>query len=184
MATIAIGGLLFFSGAAGLMYQVAWVRLLGLAFGVTIYAISTVLAAFMAGLALGSIIGGRWADRAPRPLLLYGVIELGVGATALLTPSAFSALQGLYATLAQTPLVAAVVRAVLAFAVLVVPTALMGATLPLAVRGARGLAADTNRTRGDAWTIGLLYALNTFGAIVGTLVSAFVLIGRLGVSET
>jgi MFS family permease len=81
-----IGGLLVLSGAAGLIYQVAWVRLLGLAFGVTIFAISTVLAAFMAGLAIGSIVGGRVADRSVRPLRGYGVVEICVGFTALLTP--------------------------------------------------------------------------------------------------
>ena len=182
--------LLFLSGAAGLIYQVAWVRLLGLAFGVTVFAISTVLAAFMGGLAIGSIVGGRRADAVRRPLRAYGFVELGVGITALLTPWAFSLLQGVYGGLsqvvdpAQAPLVAGGVRAVLAFAVLLVPTALMGATLPLAVRGARGPRGEQDPTRGDAWTMGALYALNTTGAIVGCLLSGFVLIGRLGLSET
>src|ERR1700716_3512541 len=89
------------SGAAGLIYQVAWVRLLGLAFGVTVYAISTVLAAFMGGLAIGSVVGGRWADRAPRPLRWYGLVELGVGLTALMTPLALGWLQGVYVVVAQ-----------------------------------------------------------------------------------
>ena len=186
--TPAVAGLLFLSGAAGLVYQVAWVRLLGLTFGVTVYAVSTVLAAFMGGLAIGSFVGGRRADRARRPLRVYGLVELGVALTALLTPWAFGVLQGAYANLAQVvapaqaPLIAGGVRAVLAFGVLLVPTALMGATLPLAVRGVRNAAAD--RTRGDAWTIGLLYATNTAGAIVGCLLSGFVLIGRLGLAET
>jgi spermidine synthase len=73
-----------------LIYQVAWVRLLGLAFGVTVFAISTVLAAFMGGLAIGSLVGGRRADAARRPLRVYGFVEFGVGVTALLTPWAFS----------------------------------------------------------------------------------------------
>ena len=172
------------------MYQVAWVRLLGLTFGVTVYAVSTVLAAFMGGLAIGSFVGGRRADRARRPLRVYGLVELGVALTALLTPWAFGVLQGAYANLAQVvapsqaPLVAGTVRAVLAFAVLLVPTALMGATLPLAVRGLRNASGESDTTRGDAWTIGLLYATNTAGAIVGCLLSGFVLIGRLGLAET
>ena len=66
-------GLLLLSGAAGLIYQVAWVRLLGLSFGVTVHAISTVLAAFMGGLAIGSVVGGRLADRIRRPLLVYAL---------------------------------------------------------------------------------------------------------------
>jgi spermidine synthase len=182
--------LLFLSGVAGLIYQVAWVRLLGLAFGVTIFAISTVLAAFMGGLAIGSFVGGRRADVARRPLRVYGFVELGVGLTALLTPWAFSLLQGVYGGIAQVvdaaqaPLIAGGVRAALAFAVLLVPTALMGATLPLAVRGARGQRSEQDPTRGDAWTMGVLYALNTTGAIVGCMLSGFVLIGRLGLAET
>ena len=182
--------LLFLSGAAGLIYQVAWVRLLGLAFGVTVFAISTVLAAFMGGLAIGSIVGGRRADALTRPLRVYGLVELGVGITALLTPWAFSLLQTVYSALSQivdpsqAPHVAGGVRAVLAFAVLLVPTALMGGTLPLAVRGARGQRGEQDPTRGDAWTMGALYALNTTGAIVGCLLSGFVLIGQLGLSET
>jgi spermidine synthase len=184
--TTVIAGLLFLSGAAGLIYQVAWVRLLGLAFGVTVYAISTVLAAFMGGLAIGSFFGGRRADMVRRPLRVYGLVELGVGATALLTPWAFRLLQDAYGGLSQVldpsqaPLLAGGVRAALAFAVLLVPTALMGATLPLAVRGVRALHHEANPTRGDAWTMGVLYATNTSGAIVGCLLSGFVLIGRPG----
>jgi spermidine synthase len=186
----AVALLLFLSGAAGLMYQVAWVRLLGLAFGVTVFAISTVLAAFMGGLAIGSFFGGRRADNARRPLRVYGLVELGVGLTALLTPWAFGLLQGAYAGLSQivdpsqAPLVAGGVRAALAFAVLLAPTALMGATLPLAVQGIRAARHEDDPTRGDAWTMGLLYATNTSGAIVGCLLSGFVLIGRFGLAET
>jgi spermidine synthase len=188
--TAVVAGLLFASGAAGLVYQVAWVRLLGLTFGVTLYAISTVLAAFMAGLAIGSLVGGRRADGSPRPLRLYGLVELGVGITALLTPWAFRQLQYLYTSAAQAvdpaqaPLVAGTLRAALAFGVLLLPTALMGATLPLAVRGVRSLRAGSELARGDAWAMGLLYSTNTTGAIVGCLLSGFVLIGTLGLNET
>lgn len=202
--------MLLFSGAAGLMYQVAWVRLLGLTFGVTIFAISTVLAAFMGGLALGSVVGGRYADRIRRPLRAYGLIELVVGATALTTPALFQALQSLYREVAlladptQAPLIAGLVRVILAFVILLVPTALMGATLPLAVRGvrlsaARGVTANAavdaagsadeskapeGAARGDTRAMGLLYALNTSGAIVGALTAGFVLIGGYGLRTT
>jgi spermidine synthase len=185
----AVATLLLLSGAAGLVYQVAWVRLLGLAFGVTVYAISTVLAAFMGGLAIGSFVGGRRADLMQRPLRVYGLVELGVGLSALLTPWAFGLLQEAYASLSQVvdpgqaPLVAGSVRAALAFAVLLVPTALMGASLPLAVRGVRASRSEVDPTRGDAWSMGLLYATNTAGAIVGCLLSGFVLIGRFGLTE-
>jgi len=187
LSVVPIGALLVLSGTAGLIYQVAWVRLLGLTFGVTIFAISTVLAAFMGGLAIGSVVGGQRADRVRRPLLAYGIVELAIALTAVLTPTVFAWLQGVYASVAQVvdpaqaPLVAGGVRAVLAFAVLLVPTGLMGATLPFAVRAARG---QSNLTRGDAWAIGLLYALNTTGAIIGCLLAGFVLIGRFGLVET
>jgi spermidine synthase len=185
-----IGALLVLSGTAGLIYQVAWVKLLGLTFGVTIFAISTVLAAFMAGLAIGSVVGGRRADQVRRPLFVYGLVELLIAITALLTPLVFGWLQGVYAAVAQVvdpsqaPLVAGSVRAVLAFAVLLAPTGLMGATLPLAVRGARASYSDEDVTSADARAIGVLYALNTTGAIVGCLLAGFYLIGRLGLAET
>jgi predicted membrane-bound spermidine synthase len=136
----------------------------------------------MAGLAIGSVLGGRRSDRLRRPLLAYGLIELGVGLTALLTPFAFRWLQDVYGGLAQAPQLAGSLRAVLAFAVLLVPTTLMGATLPLAVRGARQ---HTSAAAGaDGRAMGVLYGLNTTGAIVGCLLSGFVLIGRLGLTET
>lgn len=179
-------GLLVLTGAAGLIYQVAWVRLLGLALGVTVYAVSTVLAAYMGGLAIGSIVGGRLADRLRAPLRAYGLVEIGVGLTALATPFAFRALQEVYRGLAlvadpaQAPLLAGVVRTVLAFALLLIPTALMGATLPLATRGVRR-AADV---AGDSRAMGALYALNTIGAISGSLAAGFVFIGGVGITAT
>jgi spermidine synthase len=149
-----------------------------------------VLAAFMGGLAIGSFVGGRRADLARKPLRAYGLVELGVGLSALVTPWAFRLLQDVYGATAQVvdptqaPLIAGSLRAALAFIVLIVPTALMGATLPLAVRGLRRSRTEIDATQGDAWTMGLLYATNTAGAIVGCLLSGFVLIGRLGLSET
>src|SRR5262249_26511650 len=121
------------------------------------------------------------ADRVSRPLQAYGLVELGVGATAVLTPWAFNGLQDAYAAVAttQAPLVAGALRGALAFGILLGPTALMGATLPLAVRGARTVTAAK-----DTRAMGVLYGVNTGGAIAGCLLSGFVLIGRLGLSET
>src|SRR5918993_4622451 len=87
------------SGVSGLIYQVLWQRQLALVFGVSAYATATVLAAFMAGLALGGYVAGRFADRVPRPLLWYGIVEVLIGVTGLLTPWAFTALQDVYAGL-------------------------------------------------------------------------------------
>ena len=84
------------SGAAALIYQVLWVRLLGLTFGVTVHAAATVLASFMAGLAAGSTLGGRVADRVRNPLRVFGVIELAAGVTALASPALLDAVQALF----------------------------------------------------------------------------------------
>ena len=161
--------LLFFcSGACGLIYQVLWLRLLGLTFGVTVYAASTVWASFMAGLALGSLAGGWLGDRVRRPLLWFGAAEILVGLSALASPRALDALQRLLRSrptrrstdsLATTTLA----RAVISFAVLIVPDAPDGRDAadrrPLGARaGARISAA----------AIGLLYGTNTAGAIAGT----------------
>ena len=90
------GGLLFialicffFSGAAGLIYEVVWTRMLTQIFGNTTYAIATVLAAFMAGLAVGSYLFGRIADKGKNDFLLYGILEAGVGIYGLVVPWLF-----------------------------------------------------------------------------------------------
>ncbi len=172
--------LLFFaSGACGLIYQQLWLRQLSLVFGVTIYAVSTVLAAFFGGLALGSVLAGRWTARTTRPLHWYGVVEILVGALALMTPAALRAVERVYVAVAgfAPDSVAALTAArfVLSFVVLLVPATLLGATLPLvassrAVRGSR-----------VGERISVLYASNTAGAITGTLVAGFWMIGGLGV---
>ena len=125
----------FFSGATGLVYEVIWVRLTGLVFGNTSHAISTVLGAFMAGLALGSWKLGRIADRVENPLRMYGLLELGIGISAALVPLIFRTLDSFYWTIA--PSVASVpggdgfVRFATSFVILLTPTFLMGGTLPV-----------------------------------------------------
>src|SRR5215467_16368721 len=85
-----------FSGAAGLIYQVAWTKALGLIFGHTVYAISTVLAVFMAGLAAGSAYIGRWGENRPNPTALYARLELFAGATGALSLAGLAAVRWLY----------------------------------------------------------------------------------------
>ena len=142
-----------------LIYQTLWLRLLALVFGVTVYAASTVLASFMSGLAIGSLLAGFVAERTKHPLRLFGIAELFVGITALLTPWALMPSTRLY--LAWYPSLAGnlgqltLVRFLLSFAVLLVPTVLMGSTLPLVlnprwlatVTSASGLACSTASTR-------------------------------------
>jgi len=164
--------LLFVSGAAALVYQVLWIKQLSLVVGVEVYAITTGISAFFAGLALGGLLFGRWADRQQRPVLLYAGLEvlvavLGVGATFAmsLAASPFAWLEAHIGLLAW----------LLPFALVGIPALLMGGTLPVLVRSL----ASNPQQLGKAG--GQLYAANTAGAIAGTLLAAFVLIATLGV---
>src|ERR1700722_9429230 len=85
-----VAALFFVSGATGLLYEVAFSKLLGYVFGATAYAVSAVLSAFMAGLALGAHLGGRNAARAARPLVAYGALEVLVGAMCVASPHALA----------------------------------------------------------------------------------------------
>src|SRR5262249_23736899 len=170
------------SGAAGLVYQVLWVRILSLTLSISVYAVTTVLVAFMSGLALGAAIAGRKADRIERPLLGYGVVELGVAVAAIATPSILLHAGLLYRVLfdalggAGTAFAAA--RFLLAFGVLLVPCTLMGASLPLLSRVA------VTRVETAGRRVGALYAVNTAGAVAGCVFAGFVAIPSWGLSRT
>jgi spermidine synthase len=170
------------SGAAGLIYEVLWMRMLGLVFGATTIALSVVLAAFMGGLALGSALTGRSALRVARPLRAYGWIEIAIGLYALIVESAFRAIGYVDATLWQKihpgAFGFALARFLLAAMVLLIPTALMGATLPMIVAAIRRYGATAPRT------ISRFYGLNLLGAIVGTLAAGFVLLPNFGMRVT
>ena len=172
--------LFLLSGASALVYQVLWMRLLALVFGVTVHAASTVLAAFMTGLAIGSAAAGRLSDRVARPLVVFAVAEALVAVAALATPLGLTAVEALYVrlypTLSGWPLLVAFVRFLLSFAVLVVPATLMGATLPLVVKSALARGAILGRQ------VSLLYAFNTAGAVAGTLVAGIWMVPQLGIS--
>ena len=170
------------SGAAGLIYQVVWSRELVLVFGNTTQAVATIVTAFMAGLGFGSLVGGRLADTSLRPLRLYGLVELAVAAMAALLPFAFSGLaevyRGVWPSLVERPGQLAGVRFALALAAVAPATFLMGMTLPLLTR-------YLVRTLDEAGArLGELYAANTAGAMVGTLLGGFVLIEFLGLHLT
>ena len=177
----AVFALFFFSGIAGLVYQVLWLRRLSLVFGVTVYAASTVLAAFMAGLAIGSLLAGHVLRRRIPPLLAFGAAEILIGVTGLASPYLLSAASVLYGALqAAAPEslgLLTVARLASSLAILVVPTALMGMTLPL-------LSASVAATNAPiASRISLLYAVNTAGAMVGTVLTGFLLIPAIGVQR-
>ena len=169
----------FVSGSSSLIYQVLWTRMMGWVFGVTVFAASTVWATFMAGLALGSLVAGFVGDRVRRPLAWFGAAELLIGASALATPAALNLLQEYYAAaapgLADSIGTLTVARFAMGFAVMIVPTALMGATLPLVVKAA------TTRAGRLREQIGVLYGSNAAGAIAGTLTGGLVLIPSLGI---
>lgn len=174
--------LFFLSGASGLIYQVLWTRQLSLIFGVTIFAASAVLAAFMGGLALGSYWIGRYVDRHPNPVRVYAYLEAGIGLCGLAIPLIFVAIQPVYVALAvfleDRFLLFNFARAVLISLPLLVPTILMGGTVPAI---ARYLVKRKDRL---GWNVGLLYAVNTFGAVAGCVVAGFVLIRNVGLANT
>jgi spermidine synthase len=177
-----LAGLFFLSGVSALIYQSLWLRLLSLVFGVTIYAASTVLASFMAGLALGTLAAGRLTRRVRSPLRWFAAAELGVGLAALATPWALEAGShvwiALQARLPDQLWIVTIARFACALAVLLVPTVLMGATLPLVVRSSL----VENDLVGPR--VGVLYATNTAGAIAGALLAGFVLIGGIGIQRS
>ena len=170
------------SGAAGLTYQVLWLRQLSLVFGVTAYAASTVLAGFMAGLALGSLLAGRMVMRARRPLRWFAGAEVAIALTALTSLPVLVRLPSWYAAwhgaIGDDFGAVTLTRFLVALAVLVVPTSIMGATLPLLAASAM-VRADHAPARVSA-----VYAANTAGAIVGALATGMSLIGAIGVSAS
>ena len=178
MRRSAVLSLFLISGAAGLIYQVVWMRKLSLVLGVTSQAVATVLAVFMGGLALGSWLLGRAGDESRSPLRFYGWLELGI---ALFGAQSLFLLDGVAAyyvelrrsgALAEGALPA--VRLLLAAVVLLGPTALMGATLPVLLRG---LCRTPERVARES---GLVYGINTLGAVLGVFAAAFFLIERVG----
>lgn len=172
----------FFSGLAGLVYEVVWTRMLTQVFGNTTYAIATVLSAFMAGLAIGSYLFGRVADRGKNDFLLYGILEAGVGIYGFAVPWLFQAGQQVYIPLFRLndsyPYVFNLLLFFLSFLLLVFPTLLMGATLPVLSRFFVHSFTHLGRRVGD------LYATNTLGAVLGCALAGYYLIPTLGMRAT
>jgi len=177
-----IGLCFVLSGATGLIYEVLWARMLGLVFGATTLAVSTVLAGFMGGLALGSALAGRVAARVTRPLRSYGLIEISIAVYALLVPLLFRLVDNGYALIWQQLhpgfYAFSLWRFALSCATLLVPTTLMGATLP--VLSAAVLRAPTFKST----SITRLYTCNLGGAIFGTIAAGFFLLPALGLRKT
>jgi spermidine synthase len=171
----------FLSGAAGLIYQVAWGKALGLIFGHTAYAIATVLAVFMGGLAAGSAFFGRWSKSRTEPIALYSRIEFLAGAMGALSLAGLAGVRFLYVAayphISSAPELLAL-KFLGAAVILFLPTFLMGGTLPVLVYG-------VTRNRAElAARASQLYWVNTLGAFVGTLVAGFILLPGLGLRLT
>jgi spermidine synthase len=182
VTSVVLCGCFVASGATGLIYEVLWARMLGLVFGATTLAVSTVLAAFMGGLALGSALAGRLAPRLRKPVAAYGWMEIGIAIYALLVPVLFKAVDTLYALVWQELQPGffrfTLLRFALSCLLLLVPTTLMGATLPV-------LSAALLRTpEHDANSVTRLYACNLVGAILGTLLAGFILLPTFGIRTT
>jgi spermidine synthase len=185
--------LLFLSGAAGLIYQVLWVKQLSLVVGVDVYAVTTAVSAFFGGLALGSWAFGRRADRIVQPLRLYAALEAAVAVTGIGATLALAKTAPLFVWLEVH---AGLFAWLLPFALVGIPAAFMGGTLPVLIRALRnpkgeeepvfpcaegGGGAPTPSGGQLASLGGKLYAANTAGAIAGTLLASFALIPAFGV---
>ena len=173
----------FLSGAAGLALEVVWSKYLSLLLGNSVHGIATVVAAFLGGLGLGAALAGRRAAKLRNPLSGYAMLEGVVGVLALASPFVYQAARplfsGLYEALGGTGPVFHGLRFLLLFAALMVPTIAMGATLPLIVEDAA-----RRRPREASASVARLYAINTGGAVAGTVLAGFLLVPEFGLART
>ena len=178
------GALFFFSGLTGLLYEILWTRRLNLTFGHSILAVSTVVTAYMGGLALGSALGGRWADRrlaqgenASWFLASYGKLEGFVGLWAFLSLPLLGWVESLYFGMSARGLHGLPLYLLAFFASLIVllpPTTAMGATLPVVS------CLYSSERGGIGRSLSRLYSTNTFGAVCGVALAGFLLLPHLG----
>jgi spermidine synthase len=180
--TGAILAIYFFSGACSLTYEIIWQRLLKLILGNTTYATSITVAVFMGGLAFGAFLVRKKADTIKNKLLVYGIIELSVAFFALLTPIFLKGMDSAYIFLFQSyaphlpaPPVVLSLHIIVSTIILAIPTVLMGTTLPILA----SLVARNARFTG--WETGILYSVNTFGALAGAGATGFFFIRLWGV---
>jgi spermidine synthase len=189
-STFALLTLLYFaSGAVGLVDEVIFSKYLACAFGATAHAASAVLVAFMTGLALGAAAVTRFDARITRPLFVYGALEVIVGGACAVSPWLFAAVTRVYASIATgaSPLAALeLMRGVLAGSVVLLPTAAMGATLPLVARVAGGVGGDesADAAGGAERRVALLYGANVAGGAIGSLLGAYVIIPWAGLAAS
>lgn len=174
------------SGFAALLYQTVWLRQFAILLGTSEQALAVILASYMGGLAIGSWVASKKLDRIRRPVWAYGVLEAGIAACAIAMPLGLALVGQLQVALFggadQPPAAGSFGQVAFAlasvFALILLPTAMMGATLPLLAKHV------IHRDREIGPKIGLLYGINTFGAVAGTLAAAFLLLPNLGLMKT
>ncbi len=170
--------LFFCSGATGLVYEILWSKFLSQMFGSTIYAQTVVLATFMGGLAIGNRLFGRWASRLEHPVCGYGGLELAIGAYALCFPALDRWIDfvfvGLGTSIVEYTVPLLTLKALLSVSVLLVPTILMGGTLPLLAAWLQKCTPDAGRRTAR------FYSINSFGAVAGAALAGFWLVQSFG----
>ncbi|MBY0550243.1 MAG: fused MFS/spermidine synthase [Candidatus Obscuribacterales bacterium] len=180
---VIVAVLFLLSGLSSLIYQVIWTRMLVFVFGSTTFASSTVLAVFMGGLAIGSFVAGRKSDKIANPFLWYGILEGIIGIFALAAPHLFSGIgiplyKMIYQSMHLSIIPFSILRFLVAALILLPPTAAMGATLPLLSK----FVTTSLDVVGDR--VGTLYAINTLGAVIGSITAGFFLLPTFGLSTT
>ena len=174
--------LMLLSGASGLILELTWTRMLGLLFGVSVYAVSTVVAAFLLGMAIGGLAGGRMDRWGMSPMRLLGWLHFGVAlgvlALLLLYPWLREGWLGVHRWLGVGTVGTKLVGPLLALGVLAVPTTLLGATLPVAARVVLREADHVGRD------LGFLYGAGTLGGVAGCLATVFWLLDACGTRGT
>jgi predicted membrane-bound spermidine synthase len=165
--------LFFVSGVAALIYQVCWQRLLFQTFGVDIESVTIIVSTFMLGLGVGALLGGQLSDRFPdRALAMFALFELGIAVFGVFSPWLIRGV-GAATVRGSLPVIAAV-----NFALLLFPTMLMGATLPILVTHVM------RHYRNIGVSIGLLYFANTLGAALGAALTGMLVLYYLGLAAT
>jgi spermidine synthase len=175
----------FLSGASGLILELLWTRMLTLVFGSTALAVSTVLTAYMGGLGLGSYLAGKFSDRLKDPVRAYALAEAAIGLYALSVPWIIGHYPGLnqwlWTTFGDRYTLLSVLRFFASAGLLIVPTTLMGATLPILARYFVSRPFELGRV---SLRLGTLYAVNLFGAVAGSFLAGFIFLPMVGIRST
>jgi len=173
--------LFFLSGFCNLIYEIVWARMLSLVFGVTVFAVSAVLATFMMGLAIGALIFGRFVEKKDKPIFVFSVIHIALFISCVFFILLFPVISNIYLFINNlfNPgfYLSRILLFFISFAFMIIPTTLMGATFPVAVK-----VISSEKSLGK--DVGILYAVNTLGSVLGCFFTVFVLLGFLGMNLT